>query len=162
MSDQKAVNIEPIRLKMQEESMDVFPAENRIPMELTDKEVLDKSISMGMESTVINALIPYRNALTVLENRYVELKNRYTYSGLEMAVEPFIPQYLGFEEEFMEGKGVFYKKGSVVCFPIDDVWMIFTDKMEPTSFKIDNMLQGFHILKGAGADVKISSYLDAE
>lgn len=160
MSDQKSVSIQPIRLEKLEESMTVFPIEERIPMDLSDEEVYQQSLQMGMESIVFNSLIPYRNALTTLEKRYIDIMHRFTQCGLDMATEPFIPQYLGFEHKEIEGKGIFYTKGDVTCFPSEDKWFFINTTMDmPVSMTVENMLQGFHIVKGLGANVSIDDYL---
>lgn len=160
MSDDKSVSIQPIRLEMYQESMEVFPVENRVSTELSEEEVFRQANEMGMEAVVFNALIPYRNALATLEKRYVDMQHRYTQSGLDMATEPFIPQYLGFEDNEIPGKGIFYKKGEVTCFASGDKWFFINETMDmPASFKIDNMLQAFYIAKGLGADVSVDDYL---
>lgn len=160
MSNQKSVSIDPIRLEKKEESMEVFPIEDRISLDLSESEVFDQAEKMGMESVVVNGLIPYRDALHTLEKNYIHLTNRVTESGIDMATEPFIPQYLKFEEKNIEGKGIFYIKDNVTCFASGDKWFFINELMDiPVSLKIDNMLQAFHILKAFGANVDISDYL---
>ena len=163
MNDDKSVKVELVRLKFPEESMDVFPIENRISMDLTEEEVYQQSIQMGLESVTFNGLIPYRNALATLESRYLEMKSKWMQSGLDMDTEPFIPEYFGFTEFMVKTTTHYYKKGELVVFPADDSWMIMSESMsEPVSFKIDNALQAMNILNALGADININDYLNAE
>ena len=163
MNDDKSVKNESVRLKYPEESMEVFPIENRISSELTEDEVYEQSVVMGLKSVVYNGLVPYRNALAILERRYLEMKDLHLQSGLDMNTEPFIPEYFGFEEFMIKSDIHYYKKGEVVVFPAGNRWRVFNDSMsEPVTFKIDNALQAMNILNGLGADININDYLDAE
>lgn len=163
MSNQNSVKIKPIRLKKKEESMEVFPISERVSMDLSEDEVLAQCEEMGMESVVLNGILPYRDALHTLEKRYLEEKETWTQMGFEMITEPFIPQYLGFEEVELDGPhDICYSKEDVACFLMNEEWYISKGDNPPLKFTIDNMLHGYHVLKGMGANVSIGSYLDAE
>ena len=90
----KSASIEPIRLMKKQESFEVFPIHERVSSNLTEDEVIDLCNEMGMEAVVINGLIPYRDAITTLEKRYLEEKSKFTQLGFDLAMEPFIPQYM--------------------------------------------------------------------
>lgn len=157
---QKSAYIEPIRLMKKQESFEVFPIHERVSSDLSEEEVMDMCEEMGMESVVVNGIIKYRDALRTLEQRYSEDKFKFNELGFELALEPFIPQYIGFEERMSSDDQIMYYKDGILLMPSNEGWSIFNGNGQPVVNQIDNMLEGISVVKFFGADVSIADYLE--
>ena len=67
MNDDKSVEFKLLRLEMQEDSLEVFPQENRIDITLSDQQLSMRSMAMGMEAMVSNVVLPIRNTLPLVQ-----------------------------------------------------------------------------------------------
>lgn len=166
MSDEevKKIKFKTISLELEQESDEVFPLENRISEKLSEREVLNQAIEMGMEPLVYNVVIPYRNAMHTLEKRYADAKGKLHGSGFMMIMDPFIPQYIGFEyvDDQGAGKSYYVKEDFVITSGIDNTWVVFSKSLNPTTIKIKNMYQGVMVLEALGANVSVDDYLDSQ
>ena len=162
MSDDKSVEFQLLRLEMKEDSLETFPQEERIDITLSDEQVYMKAMEMGTESLVYNVLIPYRNTLALVEKNYNDMEIKARYVGFDMIAEPFIPEYLSFEQLEKEDGTIYYVKDSFVLTSVNGEWIVFSNILKPTKIIIDNMLQGYHVLLGLGAKVTIDEYLSEE
>lgn len=161
----KPIKTRTITLEMEQESMEVFPIEDRIPDSMPFSKVLEKCKEMGYETIVRNSLIPYRNALSTLEKRYMDHRAKMRHSGYEMLFEPFIPEYMGFEVCYYgDSDKVYYKKATSILIPVKEGNYTYTSELndKPVMFKAENMLMAYHILRGLGLKIDIEEILDAE
>ena len=162
-------NIKPMKsrtitLEMVEESMSVFPQENRIPDDYSFDQIHEICKTMGMETVILNSIIPYRNALTTLENRYLDMKAVMYAQGYTLLFDPFIPEYMGmkFHKDEKTGRNYYIKDDFYLANIENNDWYAFSQSFEPVKIVIENMLMGYHILRSLGMKIEIDEILNAE
>jgi len=158
----KGVRSNFITLDLSQESSDLLPIENRIPHDMEVDQVFKEMKEMNFEALVFNLLIPYRNALHCVDENYSELKVKLYESGFSMITSPFIPEYLKFEEEELDGKSYYVKNDFYLISIGGGDWSVFSKSLPQTKIQIDNMLQGTLVLKSLGCDVDIDDYLESK
>jgi hypothetical protein len=97
------------------------------------------------------------------------LVNENVNNGDHLANQPFIPEYLNFEETELEDKTtlvtfqrIYSKDGYSMIRVNDNWWVINTPKKTQNTVRIDSMLDGINALKLSGMEITPRSVMSEE
>lgn len=96
----------------------------------------------------------------------LELRNHHYLQGYHLVDQPFIPQYLGFDEEELRDNEdiliarIYSKDGFNIAKNLKTPqWAIRNDKGEKFMLIIRNMYEAFVILRACGMDISVEEYV---
>lgn len=116
---------------------------------------IDKASKEALKSIIVGQ----NSRIAMLENTLTELEEFNTVSGINLTLEPFIPEYLGFANKTvdMEDGSVLrlYERDNFLLLRDGDKWIINVLESFKTVHTIDNMLEGTVVLRSLGLDVSI-------
>ncbi len=142
-------------------SLKVYPLKQRSPI---------KSMSANEGRIAMKALNASEKELKYMigiSNRRMEkldsLVKESFLCGYHLEADPFIPEYLGFEEIVLERDDTdfrMYSKDGYSISRTGDQWVILSPKNVESIVPITNMFMAINILSSCGMDINFKDYMD--